>query len=88
MTHKINWIKNDPEKHQWFEDGSVFLVAYVIHIAKTGKTRQDYDVVVVSCDGGDFQLNLRNGEPYDDWTWEDFDYFALIDGNIPTRRPK
>lgn len=84
---KIEWVKNDPKLHQWFSDGSVFLVAL-----QTGKNggpyKWDFDVVEVNCDGdGMFLQYPHGGEAYSDWEWTDFEYFQLMEGEMPTARP-
>lgn len=81
VTPKIDWIKNDPEKHKYFESGSVFLVALQVHTKE--KTSWEFDVVQVNCDGDWFCLEYRGGETYDAWEWSDFEYFHLLEGSLP-----
>lgn len=79
---KINWIKNNPNKHRYFIDGSTFLVA--VQVSKNGGTpRWEFNVVRANCDGEGMFLEHINGESYDDWLWEDLEYFHLIEGNLP-----
>lgn len=80
----ITWIKNDPEKFNVFEDGSRFLVAIWVTNNKTKKSRWDLDVVRWNCDGESAHLEYDNGDSYDSWNWEDVEYFALIEGAMPT----
>jgi hypothetical protein len=84
---EIKWIKNDPKKHQWFYDGSVFLVAL-----RTGKTggpyKWDFETVTVSADGESMSFNQREcGCDYSSWSWEDFEYFHVLEGQEPTTKP-
>lgn len=83
----FEWIKNDPDKYNWFTDGSKFLVALQIRDQKKKITYWDYDVVVTSCDGEGMHLCCSNGEVYDAWTWPDFEYFVLLDGEMPAAGP-
>lgn len=85
MNIELTWIKNDPEKHNVFSDGSVFLVAIEVNNNKTGKTRWDFDVLRFDCDGESAYLTYRDShEFYDKWCWSDFDYFILLEGDMPT----
>lgn len=84
---KINWIKNDPDKHQWFEDGSVFLVALRVKNNKTKIEKWEFDMVAANCDGEGMSLHYRQGEPYDAWTWPDFEYFTVVEGQEPIKKP-
>ena len=82
---QIKWIKNDPGKHKWFSDGSRFLVA--LRVGKNGGPYHwEYAVVITDCDGEGMQLRsgCDDGCYYSDWTWLDFEYFALLEGSIPT----
>ena len=78
----IKWVKNDPEVHQLFEDGTVFIVALQVR-HKKGPPQWDFDVVETDCVGEGMTLKYRGGEPYDSWDWTDFEYFALLDGEMP-----
>lgn len=85
---EITWIRNDAQKHQWFQDGSVFLVAL-----RTGKTggpyTWDFDVVTLNADGESMSLDTRECRcSYSNWSWSDFEYFHLIEGVMPTERPE
>jgi hypothetical protein len=80
----INWIKNDPDKHKFFTDGSVFLVALQVRNIKNKTTQWEFDVVRTDCDGEGMHLTQKCGCSYDDWSWDDFEYFKLLDGNLPT----
>ena len=81
---KVEWIKNDPEKHKFFEDGSVFLVALQVKNGKTKKVRWEFDVVEIDCDGEGMSLWYRGkSELYDSWSWEDFSHFCLLEGVMP-----
>ena len=83
---QISWVKNDPKKHTVFEDGSTFLVA--LRVNKGFKLHWEFDVVKWDCDGEGGHMVHRgaNGiyEAYDVWEWEDFEYFYLIEGSMPT----
>lgn len=81
-TPHINWIKNGPE-HKIFTDGSEFLVAIQVRNSVTNSTKWDFDRVTISCDDDLFELRHSNGEIYDAWSWEDFEYFALLSGEMP-----
>lgn len=86
-TPHIKWIKNDPKKHAWFQDGSVFLVALRTRI-KNGPLTWKYETIRVDCDGDDFTLLTNECHcTYDSWQWRDFEYFALLEGEVPTERP-
>lgn len=80
----INWIKNTPEYQKaTFSDGSVFLVALQLG-PEGGPYKWDFDVVQVSCDGEWMVLNTRECScSYSAWSWDDFEYFALLDGEMP-----
>lgn len=82
----IQWIKNDPKKHTWFTDGSVFLVAL-----RTGKSggpyTWDFDKVRINADENMSLTISECGCSYDAWSWEDFEYFALLEGSMPTEWP-
>lgn len=81
---KIEWIKNDPQKHKFFEEGSVFLVALQVKNSKTKKVRWEFDVVETDCDGYRMTLYYRGkSEIYDSWNFEDFEYFYLLEGKMP-----
>ena len=82
MSPDIKWVKNNPEKHKYFTDGSEFLVALQVS-SNGGPYTWDFDVVQVNCDGEGMDLTYRGGEPYDAWLWDDFEYFALLDGEMP-----
>lgn len=80
----INWIKNDPLKFNSFSDGSVFLVAYKVRIDGDPPVWA-FDVVEVGCDDERMNLYFRDKvESYDGWDWECFEYFALLEGDMPT----
>lgn len=81
---KLKWIKNDPKKYKWFEDGFTFLGAIKVENQKTRKTTWEFDVVTVRCDGDWLCLEYRGGETYDAWTFEDFEYFHVLEGPMPT----
>lgn len=80
----IDWVRNDPEQHQLFSDGSIFLVAL-----QTGKSggpyTWDFDVVKANCDEDGMTLVDREGNSYDAWSWDDFEFFKLLEGDMPTR---
>jgi hypothetical protein len=81
----INWIKNDPKKYCNFIDGSVFLVALRVRNNKTNTERWEFDVVEFDCDGESACLYYRGKtEIYGSWTWNDFEYFMLLEGSMPT----
>lgn len=82
-TPQIDWIKNDPAKYTWFEDGSRFLVALVVRNEKTKTELWDFDVVVTDCTGDGMSLKTVEGESYSSWDWSDFEYFHLIEGTMP-----
>lgn len=80
---KINWIKLDSRKHSYFNDGSKFLVALQVYNGKTKKTEWEFDIVTTECDGEGMSLKYEGGDYYDRWTWFDFEYFFLLDGEMP-----
>ena len=80
---KIKWIKLDSEKHCFFEDGSEFLCALQVKNNKTNEINWEFAIVITSCDGERMELQTESGESYDDWTWFDFEYFALLNGSMP-----
>lgn len=88
MEPQIKWIKNDPEKHKFFVDGSTFLVALQVS-TKSAPPEWDFDVVTTDCDGESMHLRVRdNGDAYYSWTWDDFEYFHLLGGDMPTPEPE
>jgi len=80
---KINWIENDPSKYNQFFDGSVFLVAVLVRNNKTGGTKWEFDCVEVKVDCDGSSLYYKNGDIYDSWSWDDFEYFSLLEGDMP-----
>ena len=84
---RTDWIKNDPKKHQWFEDGSEFLFALQVTNNRTGVTKWEFACIRVNCDDEWLALEYQGGEPYDAWEWKDFEWFILLDGVMPTVRP-
>jgi hypothetical protein len=81
---KINWIKNDPKKYNCFTDGSVFLVALQVTNNKTKQTKWEFDVIEADCDSESCTWRYRErGECYSSWQWGDFEYFALLEGDMP-----
>ena len=82
MSPDIKWIKNDPEKHKYFTDGSKFLVAILVG-PNGGPYTFDFDVVETNADGEGMDLTYSSGEPYDAWLWDDFEYFVLLRGEMP-----
>lgn len=81
----IPWVKNDPKKFKFFTDGGVFLVALQVKNNKTGVSRWEFDVVEFDCDVEGASLYYRGKpEAYDSWAWEDFEFFALLEGDMPT----
>jgi hypothetical protein len=87
-TPKIDWVKNDPKQHRYFIDGSKFLVALQVSNNKTGVTKWEFDTVMADCDGESMGLRCPcNGDTYDAWLWEDFEFFALLGGEMPTAEP-
>lgn len=84
----INWTKNEKNKYKTFWDGSVFLVALRVKNNATQTQKWEFDKVRFNCDGEDASLEIGDsGEPYDAWTWEDFEYFALLEGDMPGTEP-
>lgn len=81
---KISWIKNDPEKHKFFEDGFRFLGALQVKNSVKKTVRWEFDVLTVRCDGDWMILETGGGEIYDSWGFEDFEYFHILDGREPT----
>ena len=81
---EIKWIKNDPKKFNCLEDGSRFLVALQVHSKLTKTTKWEFEVLTVRSDGDWLCLETGGGETYDSWNWEDFEYFQLLDGSMPT----
>lgn len=81
----INWIKNDPIEHSCFTDGSVFLVAIEVMNKESKTTLWEFDVIEIYCDDDGATLYYRGqSEIYDSWEWNDFSYFHLLDGEMPT----
>ena len=83
---KLPWIKLDAEKHNWFKDGSRFLVALKVKNNTTGKTKWEFDIVRMDCDGEVASLYYEGDEIYDKWSWFDFEYFYLLEGAMPIAR--
>jgi hypothetical protein len=83
---KIRWIEVDKDKHNWFEDGSEFLVTLMVKNKATKTSYREFHVVRTECDGDGMELTLPSGELFDAWTWFDFDYFHLISGSMPIAR--
>lgn len=81
----IQWTRNDPKEHQWFEDGSKFLVALRVK-DRDRNIAWSYDVVVISTDEDSMYLRCTNGEPFDDWEWTDFEWFCTLEGAVPVKR--
>lgn len=82
---QINWVKNDPKLYNTFTDGSVFLVALRVMNGFLGKEYWQFDVVEFDCDGDGASLYYRGkSECYDSWVWDDFEYFMLLEGRMPT----
>jgi hypothetical protein len=81
---EINWIKVDLSKHIYFEDGSRFLIAVFVENSRTRTKKWEFDIVSASCNDERLSLVYENGEPYDTWTWDDIDYFAVLEGKEPT----
>lgn len=79
----IDWVKNDKEKHQFFTDGSRFLVALQVG-RQGGPYEWEFAIVVTNCDGEGMTLQWPEGEYYSDWNWEDFEWFKLLEGEMPT----
>lgn len=79
----INWVKNEPGKYKTFWDGSRFLFALQVKNNALGTTRWEFDVLEFDCDGEGASLRYPDGEYYDSWTWDAFEYFALLDGQMP-----
>jgi hypothetical protein len=44
----------------------------------------EFDVVETDCDGERMTLRYRDGESYDAWVFDDFEFFALLEGEMPT----
>jgi len=83
----IKWIKN--EGFTSFTDGSVFIVALRVEDDKTKTLNWDFDVVEFDCDGEGASLYYRGKfESYTDWDWDDFEYFALLSGDMPSKEAK
>lgn len=83
----INWVKNDPKKHRYFLDGSSFLVALKVSI-KGGPFFWEFHAIQVDCDGENMSLRYRGGDSFDEWTWDDLEFFHLIEGEMPTSEMK
>lgn len=80
---KIDWIKNDSKKHRHFNDGDIFLIALRVRIKEI--ERWEFDVVEMDCDGDGASMWYRGkSEPYDAWSWDDVEYFKVIEGCEPT----
>lgn len=84
----LNWIKNDKFKFKYFYDESVFLCAIQVHSINTGITRWEFAVIEWTSD--DELASMRyhgTNEYFDQWEWEDFSYFVLISGDMPSEEP-
>lgn len=79
----INWIKMDPSKHNQFSEGDVYLIAL-----RTGKNGGPYtweiDRVKIFADDGKSSLVYECGCSYDSWSWDDVEYFSVVEGSEPT----
>ncbi len=81
---KINWIKMDQEKHRYWTDGSRFLFALQVKNSVKKTVRWDFETLEISCDYDGVSLKTCEGEFYSSWNVEDFEYFYLIEGEMPT----
>ena len=80
---KIKWIKND--KDWLFTDGTIVLVALQV-TCKERAPVWELAVVQVQCDENMFNLLSEDGDCYDAWDWDDFEYFYVINGEIEERK--
>lgn len=80
----IKWVKNNPEKYNWFMDGSEFLGALRVKNERTGKTAWEYHIVRANCDGENVYWEYQGGESFDGWDFSDFEYFYLLSGEMPS----
>ena len=76
---KINWIKNNPDEHQIFIDGSVFLVA-----VELSNGSWDFAVIEARADES-LSFYVKDGEYYCAWDWSDVCYFHLMEGEMPCK---
>lgn len=83
---EINWIKNERGKYKSFTDGSEFLIALKVRNNRTKTERWEFDCVKFDCDGDGASLKYRSEECeyYSSWEWDDFEYFCLLDGEMPS----
>ena len=85
---ETNWIENDPKKYNSFSDGSAFLIAVNVTNTKSGQTNWEFDCVEFDCDGDGANLVYRGSrEPFDSWSWDDIEFFHLLEGDMPTYHP-
>lgn len=83
----LNWIKRDPVAHAWHQDGSRYLIARQVTNNRTNVTTWDCAAVQVRTDDEWFDLALGCECSYDAWTWDDVEFFVLLDGAMPTAKP-
>ncbi len=76
---KLDWVKNDPAKHNWFYDGSRFLIMY------TRIGIQIFEIVTVNTDGDYFGLTTDDDEVID-LQWHEVEYFHTLYGEAPVNK--
>lgn len=80
----VGWMKNKfKNKDVWLVDGDSFIIAVSVKNTLTGKEYWQIDKVVADCDGESFYLKTPEGEPYDDWTWHEVDFYIPVDAHGP-----
>lgn len=77
---KLNWVKNDLEKFNYFTDGSRLLVMYT----KVGV--QLFEIVVIDTDGDYFGLVNDQGMESEVKDWKQVEYFHLLYGEQPCHK--
>lgn len=82
----IQWIGRDDKLHAYHQDGSRYLIAVEMQWPK-GLPQWEFAVVQVNADGN-MTLQFDCGCSYDTWQWDDVEWFALLDGVMPTAGPE
>ena len=82
----INWIKKEKDKHNFHTDGNRYLIALQVRSMSQplNDVYWDYFIICVTCDGEGAELSYENGDIFDAWSWDDVEYFAVLDGEMPT----
>lgn len=84
-TPKINWIKTDPGVHRYHADCARYLLAFWVENHRTKTSAWEFAIVTTSCDGESFELRYENGDSFSDWHFDDSEWFAVLDGDMPVK---